>query len=511
VALTLVVLAAVAWLWPVSGGGQTAFVTTHGISMEPRFHTGDLAVVHAASQYQVGDVVAYRSISLKTVVMHRIVARDGAAFVFKGDNNSFLDPEHPAQRQLIGKLAMRIPQGGVWLRRSTSPAVLAGVAFLLMVVGGASAAQTRRDRKRRRTMSRHAARAPRSAPKLAELSPHLRSLAAGAAVLGTLAVAVGALAWARPVSTTSTVTAASSQKLTFSYSATVPATAAYAGTTASSPDPIFRKLAHTVDVQFAYRGGPGTIAVTGELTSVSGWRASLPLVSSTTFSTPHYTGTVRLDLAALDARANAAAKATGIPAGELSLRVIPQIRPRQGAPFAPALTLTLTPLQLKLTGGPSSLVATDPTVMSTQRLAPRRLGMLGHTATVATLRRLTLGSLLVSLLLAALVGGIARRTSPGTEAARIRRRYNQILVPVHPMTTVAGRPVVDVTDFATLARLADRYGLLVLHWSRSGVETFVVQDEGTTFRYRAGDGGRTAERDSESRSATVDARPAGPG
>jgi hypothetical protein len=79
------------------------------------------------------------------------------------------------------------------------------------------------------------------------------------------------------------------------------------------------------------------------------------------------------------------------------------------------------------------------------------------------------------------------------------------------MTTVAGRPVVDVTDFATLARLADRYGLLVLHWSRSGVETFVVQDEGTTFRYRTGDSGRTAERDGESHGATVDARPAGSG
>jgi hypothetical protein len=26
----------------------------------------------------------------------------------------------------------------------------------------------------------------------------------------------------------------------------------------------------------------------------------------------------------------------------------------------------------------------------------------------------------------------------------------------------------------------------VLHWSRSSVETFVVQDEGTTFRYRSG-------------------------
>ena len=56
------------------------------------------------------------------------------------------------------------------------------------------------------------------------------------------------------------------------------------------------------------------------------------------------------------------------------------------------------------------------------------------------------------------------------------------------MTAPPGQPVVDVTEFAMLAQLTERYGLLVLHWTRSGVETFVVQDEGTTYRYRTGTG-----------------------
>jgi hypothetical protein len=34
--------------------------------------------------------------------------------------------------------------------------------------------------------------------------------------------------------------------------------------------------------------------------------------------------------------------------------------------------------------------------------------------------------------------------------------------------------------------------LLVLHWSRSGVETFVVQDDATTYRYRTGFGDLSA-------------------
>jgi signal peptidase I len=41
-----------------------------------------------------------------------------------------------------------------------------------------------------------------------------------------------------------------------------------------------------------------------------------------------------------------------------------------------------------------------------------------------------------------------------------------------------------VTEFKTLTRLAERYELLILHWSRNNVETFVVQDEGTTYLYR---------------------------
>ena len=61
------------------------------------------------------------------------------------------------------------------------------------------------------------------------------------------------------------------------------------------------------------------------------------------------------------------------------------------------------------------------------------------------------------------------------------------------MPAPQGRQVIDVTTFPTLAKLAERYGLLVLHWNRSGVETFVVQDESITYRYRAGTDARAAE------------------
>src|SRR5664279_5530414 len=121
-----VVAMALGWLiaGPAQLGGTATYVTTHGNSMEPGFHTGDLAIARTTDTYGVGDVVAYRSDALDTVVMHRIVDVEGNHYVFRGDNNSGLDPDKPTSEDFIGKLAVRIPQGGVWLQRLTSPFAL---------------------------------------------------------------------------------------------------------------------------------------------------------------------------------------------------------------------------------------------------------------------------------------------------------------------------------------------------------------------------------------------------
>jgi hypothetical protein len=105
---------------------------------------------------------------------------------------------------------------------------------------------------------------------------------------------------------------------------------------------------------------------------------------------------------------------------------------------------------------------------------------------VSLARGVSLSLLAAGLLLAGLALVIGSRLGPQTEATRIRRRYAALLVAVAPMPHPPGRPVIEVADFATLARLAERYGLLVLHWSRSGVDTFVVQDDATTYRFRTG-------------------------
>src|SRR5581483_7429117 len=114
----LVVLVAVGWYFfaPVNIGGSTRYVVTSGISMEPRFHTGDLAIVRPAPSYRVGEIVAYHSTLLHVTVLHRIIARRGNRYVFKGDNNNFIDPVQPTRSELLGKLWIHLPHGGFVLK-----------------------------------------------------------------------------------------------------------------------------------------------------------------------------------------------------------------------------------------------------------------------------------------------------------------------------------------------------------------------------------------------------------
>ena len=139
---------------PTALGGSTSYVVTDGVSMEPRFHSGDLALVRGESDYRVGQIVAYHNRQLGTVVLHRIIAREGSRYVFKGDNNNFTDFEHPTRSQLIGALWIHLPGAGRTLDSIRSPALIAVLfAFGTLMAGGASFATRRRRRRRERSGS----------------------------------------------------------------------------------------------------------------------------------------------------------------------------------------------------------------------------------------------------------------------------------------------------------------------------------------------------------------------
>src|SRR5215470_11871916 len=104
-AATLAVALAVMYVaWPASLGGSTRYVVTSGVSMQPLFHSGDLAILRPAADYRVGDIAGYRSATLHTLVLHRIVERRGDRYIFKGDNNSWRDADTPQRADILGRL-----------------------------------------------------------------------------------------------------------------------------------------------------------------------------------------------------------------------------------------------------------------------------------------------------------------------------------------------------------------------------------------------------------------------
>jgi hypothetical protein len=342
-------------------------------------------------------------------------------------------------------------------------------------------------------MSRHISTRSATHTSLGGLPLSLRVTAALGATLAVASVALGVLAWSGPLDEPSTSQVKNGTRMGFAYTAAVGQTAAYDGTTADSPDPVFRKLTNTVDVRFSYHGEPGTVTVTADLSTPGGWHSTVPLTGPATFTGDGYVGSVRLDLSTLEAKALAASAVTGLPAGPLSIALTPAVKIVTGAEFRPELKLNLTPLQLTLTGGPDTLTVTDTATLQQTAMSPRTLGLNGVGITAVTGRVVSAVFLLAALALGVIFTILVRRTRPEDEGTAIRRRYAALLVRVHPMPAPHGRPVIDVTTFPTLAKLAERYGLLVLHWSRSGVETFVVQDENITYRYRTGSDPAPAE------------------
>lgn len=134
-AVAWVLLAVAAFLlWPERWGGSMTYVITSGVSMEPGFEQGDLAILRSSSDYGPGDVAAYNSSELKKIVMHRITKETEEGYTFQGDNNDFLDPETVSEQQMLGKLALRVPGVGsylTWFLKPVNLAIAAAALFLL--------------------------------------------------------------------------------------------------------------------------------------------------------------------------------------------------------------------------------------------------------------------------------------------------------------------------------------------------------------------------------------------
>ena len=473
--------------------GQLSYVVTYGISMNPVYHADDLVVLLKSDSYELGQIAAYHGGAGQTEVLHRIVGGDSAAgYVLRGDNNESVDVATPTTDEMIGRAVLHIPGGGKWLQPLLSPTGLGMLGFLF-VSGGTAVAKNRREVRRGRRKKRakgmsggggSLATAAAVLKAVSRLHPALRALAATAAACGIAGLTLGVLGWMKPAIGTAASTSKTAETMFFSYSAEVGRSAAYDGTTVYSPDPVFRRLASRVDLSMQYRGEPGSIQIIARLAAQNGWHKTLQLSQQKRFTTNSYTDNVQLDLNALETRAEAAGDAIGAEMGALTLTVTAQVQHDNAAKFEPRITFNMAPLQLTLASSPESLTVRQSDTGTLLR--ERQIGAFGFNLLTATeARRYTIYLITVALIGAGIVAWMALGRVPLRTRAQIQRRYPHLLVPVEPMASPPGKPIVIVDTFPALVKLAEKYGQMILTWTRpDGADDFVVRDEGILYRYR---------------------------
>jgi signal peptidase I len=509
----LLLLVGAAWLYfaPPLIGGSTSYVITHGVSMEPRFKTGDLALVKPAARYRVGDVVAYHSSLLHIVVLHRIVAIHDARYTFKGDNNSFLDPVHPTRAALIGKLWLHFHHGGVFLTALHTPitaGVLIGVIGLLLLASSG----TKRGRRNRRKRRAAGARPHGAPPVMTEKQDAARAinrnawLGAGAAVAAVAVVFLGVLllAFTRPVDRPTTHKVSYTQNATFAYHANARRGPVYPSGIVSTADPIFLELVHRLRIDMHYRltsdvagAFRGTDQVVLKLSQTTGWSRNIPLTPIRHFSGDRVGVHVLLDLPSLEATLAQVSTQTGIPAGGYTIAVTASVHIRgslAGQPlttsFAPALNFQLGGLQL-LPGDDSSSTGStrtglDPSQtgsVATSALTGNDLSLAVFSVPISTLRLVAPIGFLIALVIALALALVVARSPAFGESARIQSKYGHMIVPIKAGTDL-GWPAIDVASIQALARLAQSGGQLILHNHDETTDTYLVNDDGSVYRYQ---------------------------
>ena len=102
---------------PAQLGGLMTFTVVSGHSMDPTYHTYDLALTYRSGAAKPGDVIVYRvpegEPGAGGQVIHRVIGGDGHdGYVTKGDNREGPDIWRPRQQDVVGKVVGIVPQGG---------------------------------------------------------------------------------------------------------------------------------------------------------------------------------------------------------------------------------------------------------------------------------------------------------------------------------------------------------------------------------------------------------------
>lgn len=518
--LAVLAIATAAWLAfaPRQAGGRMSYVVTEGNSMAPRFDGGDLVGVRRAATYDPGDVVAYHSRSLGRVVLHRIVRTEGDRYVLKGDSNSWIDSDQPDQSDILGKEWFTIPGAGKALGWMGEKGKLAlAVTIGALAIAAALLPQPRRGRGRGRALPNNivatlrglrdslpnnivaalrGVRARGPLPNNVAALQRLRAQGPWIAGAGAALSAALVLLTFLPPGGRSEPDPRFRHEGRFDYSAAPEKSVVYPNGKLSTGDPVYLRLIDELDVSFSYGLASeipselqGTAGLSAELRDATGWTRRIELSPPGSFTGNEVTLTGRLDLASIKRLVERVQRETGIFTSTFSLALAPEIsiEGRLGeqalqTDFSPRLNFQFDALHLRIPPVQSEGSA-DPTRPSAEgQVAADGIGaaraLLG--IPISAIR----WPAIVAFALCGMAFAAPRRSGqggPGTSP--IPGRYAHLIVPVTSVDH-AGRTLVELSSFETLAALADDSGGPILTARRAGRDRYLLDKDGILYSYK---------------------------
>ena len=118
---------------------------------------------------------------------------------------------------------------------------------------------------------------------------------------------------------------------------------------------------------------------------------------------------------------------------------------------------------------------------------PNVLPIFGWEPKVPTLRIISLLVLALSVTGLVILGLQIQNLERNDRPAFVRMKYDALIVDIKSGSIKASAHIIDITSIDDLAKLAERYNVMILHDPHGSTHAYYVQGDGITYRYLDGE------------------------
>jgi hypothetical protein len=269
-------------------------------------------------------------------------------------------------------------------------------------------------------------------------------------------------------------------------------------------EPIFPKLTCFMNVGFTYNlTGTGLQQASGShqmyarvTDQQSGWLRTIPMSQTAAFNGNSYFANSTLDLCQVQSLVTLVEQETGLHPSTYTLEIITHVEVTGNIAgnavsdsFDPGLIFKFDKAHFYLE---TSSAQPDPLHSSKQGMAgnltsqPNTFSVAGLNLEVRMARVISLIGLGFAAFGFILIGMNIYDASSKNQDALIRLKYGGLLVDVQEASLQATASMIDVSSMQDLAKLAERHGSMILHMRKNLSDHYLVQNNGTTYRYIIG-------------------------